>query len=122
MEKPSSRGSILRGFGLKVGATTQRTFGARILELVAGRTMRGVGALLALTYVRRSTIRGRFASSRRVGAHVGLTPKRYQSGETDVSGRISKIGDAGAPGAVHPPRAVAITQQWKIERRISATG
>lgn len=25
---------------------------------------------------------------------MGLTPKRYQSGETDVTGRICKIGDA----------------------------
>ena len=38
---------------------------------------------------------GRFRSSKAVGAHFGLTPKRYQSGETDVTGRISKVGDAG---------------------------
>lgn len=30
-----------------------------------------------------------------VGAHFGLTPKKYQSGETDITGRISKIGDEG---------------------------
>jgi transposase len=29
-----------------------------------------------------------------VGAHFGLTPKKYQSGETDVTGGISKVGDA----------------------------
>src|SRR4051794_40680188 len=34
------------------------------------------------------------ASSKMVGAHFGLTPKRYQSGETDVAGGISKVGDA----------------------------
>ena len=33
-------------------------------------------------------------SSKAVGAHFGLTPKRYQSGETDVIGGISKVGDA----------------------------
>ena len=36
---------------------------------------------------------GRFARSRAVGAHFGLTPKKYQSGETDVTGGISKVGD-----------------------------
>jgi transposase len=36
----------------------------------------------------------RFARSRDVGAHFGLTPRRYQSGETDRSGAIAKTGDA----------------------------
>ena len=35
-----------------------------------------------------------FVDSRAVGAHVGLTPKRYQSGELDYDGRVSKCGDA----------------------------
>jgi hypothetical protein len=43
--------------------------------------------------VRRSTSQ-RFIHSRAVGAHVGLTPKRYQSGETDYDGGVSKCGDA----------------------------
>ena len=37
---------------------------------------------------------GRFGSSKAVGAHFGLTPKKYQSGETDVTGGVSKVGDA----------------------------
>jgi transposase len=36
----------------------------------------------------------RFAKSKAVGAHFGLTPKKYQSGEIDRTGRISKVGDA----------------------------
>ena len=36
---------------------------------------------------------GRFKRSRDVGAHFGLTPKRYQSGEIDRPGRVSKAGD-----------------------------
>jgi len=36
----------------------------------------------------------RRAHPRQVGAHVGLTPKRYQSGETDYEGGVSKCGDA----------------------------
>ena len=56
-------------------------------------TAPGVGVVVALTY--RATIDQpqRFVHSRAVGAHVGLTPKRYQSGETDYDGRVSKCGD-----------------------------
>ena len=53
-----------------------------------------VGAVVALTY--RATVDQpqRFVHSRAVGAHVGLTPKRYQSGEIDYDGGVSKCGDA----------------------------
>lgn len=53
----------------------------------------GVGAIVALTF--RATVDdpARFRKSVTVGAHFGLTPRRYQSGETDWSGRISKCGD-----------------------------
>lgn len=56
-------------------------------------TVPGVGAIVALTF--RATVDdpARFRRSRTVGAHFGLTPKRYQSGETDRVGRISKCGD-----------------------------
>ncbi len=57
-------------------------------------TAPGVGAVVALTY--RATVDQpqRFVHSRAVGAHVGLTPKRYQSGEVDYDGGVSKCGDA----------------------------
>src|ERR1700726_5310486 len=57
-------------------------------------TAPGVGAVVALTY--RATVDQpqRFAHSRAVGAHVGLTPKRCQSGEIDYDGGVSKCGDA----------------------------
>ncbi|MFL5336447.1 MAG: IS110 family transposase, partial [Geminicoccaceae bacterium] len=54
----------------------------------------GVGALVAITFRTAVDDPGRFQSSKAVGAHFGLTPKRYQSGETDVAGGISKVGDA----------------------------
>jgi transposase len=54
----------------------------------------GVGAVVALTYRARVDQPQRFVHSRAVGAHVGLTPKRYQSGETDYEGGVSKCGDA----------------------------
>ena len=57
-------------------------------------TAPGVGAVVALTY--RATVDQpqRFVHSRAVGAHVGLTPKRHQSGEIDYDGGVSKCGDA----------------------------
>jgi len=56
-------------------------------------TAPGVGAVVALTY--RATVDQpqRFVHSRAVGAHVGLTPRRHQSGEIDYDGGISKSGD-----------------------------
>lgn len=57
-------------------------------------TMPGVGPVVALTYRASVDQPHRFAHSRDVGAHAGLTPKRYQSGEIDYDGGISKCGDA----------------------------
>ncbi|MGI4951568.1 MAG: IS110 family transposase [Janthinobacterium lividum] len=64
-------------------------------------TVPGVGPLTALAF--RATIDqpGRFRKSRDVGAHLGLTPRRYQSGETDVQGRISRCGDELARTALY---------------------
>ena len=61
----------------------------------------GVGPLTALAF--RATIDqpDRFRRSRDVGAHLGLTPRRYQSGETDVQGRISRCGDELARTALY---------------------
>lgn len=143
-----SLSGILRGFGLKVGPTTPRSFANRVKVLTehhpslaaiaeALLAVRGVllkelngfevktrqaaqgdervrlvmtapseclsfainahecvGTIVGLTFVAAIDDPGRFTSSKQVGAHFGLTPRKYQSGETDVSGRISKIGDA----------------------------
>ncbi|MGI4942963.1 MAG: IS110 family transposase [Janthinobacterium lividum] len=64
-------------------------------------TVPGVGPLTALAF--RATIDqpGRFRKSRDLGAHLGLTPRRYQSGETDVQGRISRCGDELARTALY---------------------
>ena len=40
---------------------------------------------------------GRFTKSRNVGAYLGLTPRRYQSGEVDRSGRISVLSGSRSP-------------------------
>jgi transposase len=73
----------------------------------------GVGVIVALTYVSAIDDPGRFKSSRAVGPHFGLTPKRYQSGETDVTGRISKVGDAGVRTALYEAANVILTRPVK---------
>src|SRR5687767_2052727 len=56
-------------------------------------TVPGVGPVTSLTFKVGVDDPSRFRSSRTVAAHFGLTPRRYQSGETDNPGRISKAGD-----------------------------
>lgn len=146
---------ILRGFGLKVGKTTKRSFAARISELVAGhptletiaaatlavhmvllREFNGfekrvramslldarakllmstpaVGPVISLTYASAIDDPSRFASSKRAGPLFGLTPKKYQSGETDYSGRISKNGDASVREALYEAAHIILTKPIK---------
>jgi transposase len=146
---------ILRGFGLKVGKTTGRSFAARIQELVKGhpnleaigeallsvravllrefnafekraRAMSrlnartrllmstpAVGPIVALTYASAIDDPARFKSSKQAGSHFGLTPKKYQSGETDRSGRISKIGDAAVREALYQSAHIMLTKPIK---------
>jgi transposase len=73
----------------------------------------GVGVLVALTYVAAIDDPGRFKSSKATGAHFCLTPKKYQSGETDVTGRISKIGDASVRTALYEAANVILTRPVK---------
>ena len=56
-------------------------------------TVPAVGPLTALAYVATIDEAGRFGKSRALGAYLGLTSRRNQSGEMDYSGRISKQGD-----------------------------
>ena len=76
-------------------------------------TAPGVGAIVGLTYASAIDDPGRFRSSKAVGAHFGLTPKRYQSGDTDVTGRISKIGDGGVRTALYEAANVILTRPVK---------
>ncbi|ARU01764.1 transposase IS116/IS110/IS902 family protein [Yoonia vestfoldensis] len=56
-------------------------------------TIPGVGPLVSLSFIALIEDPSRFAKSSDVGAFLGLTPKRFQSGDVDWSGRISKQGD-----------------------------
>ena len=57
-------------------------------------TVPGVGPVVALTYRATVDVPARFRNSKAVGAVFGLTPSKYQSGESDRMGGISKSGDA----------------------------
>ena len=56
-------------------------------------TIPGVGQLTALAFTAAIDDPERFKRSRDVGPYLGLVPRRYQSGEVDYSGSISKWGD-----------------------------
>lgn len=152
LDLQNSLRGILRGFGLKVGKTTERGFAGRIDELVANHpglevvarallaahavllrefkvldkqvarmarshapaqllmTTPSVGPIVALTYASAIDDPKRFQSSKMVGPHFGLTPRKYQSGETDVSGRISKVGDASVREALYQAAHIMLTR------------
>jgi transposase len=78
----------------------------------------GVGPITALAF--RATIDhpNRFRRSRDVGAHLGLTPARYQSGETDIQGRISRCGDELARTALYEAAHSLLlrSQKWSSLR------
>jgi len=76
-------------------------------------TTPGVGAIVGLTYVSAIDDPARFKSSKSVGAHFGLTPTKYQSGETDVTGRISKIGDASVRTALYEAAHIILTRSLR---------
>ena len=57
-------------------------------------TVPGVGPMTALAFVTAIDDPARLAKSSLVGAYLGLTPRRHQSGAVDWAGRISKHGDA----------------------------
>ena len=56
-------------------------------------TVPGVGPVVALTYRATVDVPARFRKSKSVGAVFGLTCAKYQSGEIDRSGAISRCGD-----------------------------
>ena len=132
---------LLRGYGLKVGQTNRKTFEGRVRELattipgldcavdallkaratlldqfrrldslVVTRARQDERAPLLMTAIDDPT---RFRSSRTVGAHLGLTQRKYQSGETDVTGRISKCGDQEVRTALYEAANIILTRPVK---------
>jgi len=73
----------------------------------------GVGPIVGLVYVSGIDDPARFKSSKAVGAHFGMTPSKYQSGETDYSGRISKCGDEAVRTACFQAAHIIVTKPIK---------
>jgi transposase len=76
-------------------------------------TVPGVGAITALTFKAAVDDPTRFKSSRTVAAHFGLTPRRYQSGETDNPGHISRAGDRDVRCALYTAAHALVTRTEK---------
>jgi len=79
-------------------------------------TVPGVGPVTALSFIATVDDSNRFRRSSDVGAFLGLTPRRYQSGEIDRSGRISKCGDADMRRLLVSAAATLITQVRRFSR------
>lgn len=143
---------ILRGFGLKMGLVTRKSFEGRVRELSAGQPMLeqigsamlaaraallteyaklhkamldivrndqvcrrlmttpGVGPLVAITFKTGVDDPQRIRKSKAVGALFGLTPRKYQSGETDVTGGITRVGDEMVRGALYEAANVLLSR------------
>ena len=74
-------------------------------------TAPGVGPVVALTYRACVDNPARFGRSKSVGAHYGLTPRLYQSGETSRMGRVSRCGDAMMRTALYEAALVVLTNR-----------
>jgi len=73
-------------------------------------TMPGVGPLTAVAYVAALEKPDTFKRSRAVGAWLGLTPRRFQSGEVDYDGHISRRGDGQLRALLYEAASVLLTR------------
>lgn len=73
-------------------------------------TIPGVGPLTALAFTAAIDDPDRFRRSRDLGAYLGLVPRRYQSGEIDYSGSISKVGDRRVRTLLYEAANVMLTR------------
>ena len=76
-------------------------------------TVPGVGPVVALTYRATVDVPARFKNSKAVGASFGLTPSRYQSGESDRPGAISRCGDEMMRVMLYEAAQVMLTRTSK---------
>ena len=91
----------------KADATTRRLM-----------TVPGVGVVTALTFRHTIDDPSRFRSAQAVGAYLGLTPRRKQSGELDLTGRVSKWGDRLLRSYLFEAASVLVhrTKRWSTLR------
>jgi len=70
----------------------------------------GIGTVVALAYMTGVEDPARFKRSSSVAAYFGMTPRRYQSGEVDHAGRISKCGDGMVRGLLFEAAKVLLSR------------
>jgi transposase len=73
-------------------------------------TVPGVGYITALAFTAAVDDPSRFRRSREIGAYFGLVPRRYQSGEIDYTGSISKNGDRRVRTLLYEAANVLLTR------------
>lgn len=74
-------------------------------------TAPGVGAVIALSVASTYDDASRFRRSSSAGAYLGLTPRRYESGEVSRNGRVSKRGDKLTRTHLYEAANVILTRQ-----------
>jgi transposase len=96
------------GFEKRVRQTSRLDAKAKLLMSAPA-----VGPIISLTFASAIDDPARFTSSKQAGPLFGLTPKKYQSGQTDYSGRISKLGDAAVREALYEAAHLILTKPIK---------
>jgi transposase len=121
---------VLKTFGMLPGAMRGAPFDRRVEQIAVFdkavhalakndptcrllMSVPGIGVVTVLAYVSTVEDPARFARSRSVGAHMGLTPRQYQSGEVDRSGRISRCGDTLARTLMYEAAVVILSRVKK---------
>jgi len=95
----------IAAFDKQVRVLTKKDPTCRLLMSVPG-----IGVVSVLAYVSTVEDPARFARSRSMGAHMGLTPRHYQSGKVDRSGRISRCGDTLARTLLYEAAVVILAR------------
>jgi transposase len=79
-------------------------------------TVPGVGPLVAVTYKSAMDDPNRIAKSKAAGALFGLTPRKYQSGEKDVTGGITRAGDEMVRTALYEAANVLLARIMRFSK------
>ena len=85
-------------------------------------TVPSVGPLVAITYKSAMDDPHRIAKSKAAGALFGLTPKKYQSGEKDVTGGITRAGDEMVRTALYEAANVLLAHNPVLETQTLGNG
>lgn len=108
------------GLGRQLLAEARRSQQCQLLMSIPG-----VGAITATAYLTAVEDPANFSRSRSVGAWLGLTTRRYQSGEVDYDGHISRRGDTHVRSLLYEAAVVILTRShadsdlrsWGMELR-----